>query len=154
MRNPRDLSLADLLLRLPLGQLYGLIAAIVVVLGAAVGVGAHLSGADPNLEKQFDAASFENNFFKSYLRYISWSTPALGDPSLTLEQRAVQLDHAKRDFVTMAKQLFDEANSLTPTVHKVKYRADKGVNDEVGVITFEDGTSWRIPPEIKREVHH
>jgi hypothetical protein len=31
--------------------------------------------------------------------------------------------------------------------------AAKGENELVGVITFSDGTAWRIPPEIKREVH-
>jgi hypothetical protein len=100
-----------------------------------------------------DSLDYQNKFFKAYVRYMTWSTPRLVDPSIPSDQRGARLASAQREFVAMVKKLFDEANALAPGVHRVKFRADKGVDDEVGIVTFDDDLPWRIPPEIKREVH-
>jgi hypothetical protein len=166
MFQPRDLSLGDLFTRLPLGQLWGLILAAAAICGVAFGLGSHVWGDDASrahiqglestnrdLQQQLESANFKNGFFQVYLRYMIRATPGLGDPSLSPNEREHQLENAKSAFVAMVKQLFDEANSVTLGPRRVQYVAAKGENELVGVITFSDGTVWRIPPEIKREVH-
>ena len=169
----RDLSLGDLVTRLPLSQLWGLAGVIIVILCAAFTLGTQVSGKDALVEdnkmiksqivsknaeiddykKHVANLDYQNSFFSTYLRYISWSTPALVDLSKTQAERELKLQSARREFVEITKQMWQEKHSNIPSPHKIDFSFDKGADGEIGIITFDGGASWRIPPEIKREVH-
>ena len=162
-----DLTLADLLTRLPLGQLIGLIVGVSTLLGVAFAFGLWTSGKDDlvardsnlqaennNLKAAFDAMRFKDDFFQVFLRYVEWSTPSLVDVSLTSEQRNHQLENAKKAFADKVSAMCRDARTNVATPHKIQFTLSKGANDEVGVVTFvDDGVPWRVPPEIKRIVH-
>jgi hypothetical protein len=154
--DPAVLSIGELIRRLKPAQLYGVLAALIAVVGGAFALGMAVSNhrverasalAEANRES-LEKAKVNLDFFTKFLRYAITEKQRQEDGYMRYE--AVHKE-ARDEFVKLLKRWYQDQRKvgaefrLTPELHK-------SYDPAISFVILPDGEKWPIPYEVKESV--
>jgi hypothetical protein len=148
----RDLTIGSLINGLTLPHLWGAIAALAAVIVGSFYFGVWSTNFFAN-RKTIAELQFKNQFFETYLRYAISTDPELRPANTPDVRLASDHERAMSKFVEFVKRIDEEQRSNLAREQKVNVTIEKGRDQTIAVLKFDDGPSWPIPQQIKMLVH-
>jgi hypothetical protein len=148
----RDLTISDLIYGLTLPRLWSAIGAIFALIVGSFYLGLWSTDFFAN-RKMIKELQFKNQFFETYLRYAISTDPELRPANISDALLASEHDKAMSDFVDFIKRINDEQHSNRAEEQKANVFLEKGQDQSIAVLHFNNGAPWSIPQQIKLRVH-